>query len=144
MGLLSVVMSTDFLSKERIEEEVKEDFGSAWEKLEEHAKEQLIISRRKRLLKRYKKVGSMGEAVENLRRSQSQMYLGIVLGLSGGLVGAVFDRLLGGYLIYNSLVILVFLGLIITVHFSFDSVVKEMFSFTQSQDKVKKKQSKKK
>lgn len=128
-------MASNFLSRERIEQEVKEDFGSAWKNLDSDVKEQLISGRKKRLLNKYRKVGTMGEAVEDIRRGQSQMYIGIVLGLTGGLVGAVVDRRFGGNMVYDVLVVIAFVGLIVTVHYAFNSLVKEMFSFTLSQDK---------
>lgn len=121
---------SDFLSRERIEQEVKEDFGSAWKNLDAKTKEQLITGRKKRLLKKYKKIDAMGEAVEDVRRTQSQMYIGIVLGLSGGLVGAVLDRWFGGNSLFDVLVIFAFVGLVITMHSAFNSLVKEMFGFT--------------
>lgn len=130
-----MVVASNFLSRERIEQEVKEDFGSAWTDLDNSVKVQLIAGRKKRLLKKYKKVGTMGEAVEDIRRGQSQMYVGIVLGLTGGLVGAVVDRWFGGNMAYDILVVAAFVGLVVTVHYAFNSLVKEMFSFTLSQDK---------
>jgi len=126
-------MPSNFLNRERIEQEVKEDFGSAWKSLNNEVKEQLIAGRKSRLLKKYKKVRTMGEAVEEVRRGQSQLYIGIVLGLMGGLAGAVMDRWFGGSIIYDVLAVGFFVGLIITVHYSYNSLVKEMFSFTVSQ-----------
>lgn len=137
-------MASNFLSRERIEQEVKEDFGSAWKDLDNNVKEHLIAGRKRRLLKKYRKVGTMGEAVEEIRRGQSQMYIGIILGLTGGLVGAVADRWFGGNILYDILVVIAFMGLIITVHYAFESLVKEMFSFTVSQDREKRKRVKNK
>ena len=125
-------MTSDFLSKGRIEQEMKEDFGSAWNILDRDAKEQLIVKRKEKLLTKYEELGTMFEAVRDIRGGQSQMYLGIILGLSGGLLGSVVDGWLGGNLLYDIGVFVTFVAFIVTFHFAHDSVIKEISSFTLS------------
>lgn len=135
-------VESNFLKKERIEQDLKEDFGSGWKDLDNDVKEQLIAGRERRLLKKYKKFGSMGEEVGRIRRDQSQMYIGIMLGLSGGLIGEVVDRWFGGNIFYDSAVVIAFVGLVATVHYAFDSLVKEIFNFTTNYKNKKSNRSK--
>jgi cbb3-type cytochrome oxidase subunit 3 len=131
-GISIVVMSSDFLDKEQIIKDLKDDLGKeVWAGLDVTTQDRLVNLKTENIRKKYSGIDAMIKRIDDVRKNQAQLYLGILFGLSSGLLGAVVDRVFEKSLLYNSFVVLFFVVMVLVVHHAYNTLVKNIYDYAK-------------
>lgn len=124
-------MKANFPSANQIQLDLQEDFGLVWQELDQQSKNKFIKARQKTLKSKYRTHKDVVTKIGEVRRDQSQLYLGIAFGLSGGIVGSILDRWFGEYILFSIGGVFFFVSMVFAAHKAYQSSVKDISGFIE-------------
>jgi hypothetical protein len=132
---------TNLLSPRELRENAQDMIGKdLWKTLPEHGQKEIIESYDRLYQSEFDKVENILREIRERRKNQTYLLLGVMLGISGGVVGSILDRHFEEYgFWYELFAVALFIGLIFTVNAAFNLAVNRLFHSNDFLVKLKEK-----